>query len=85
MGWKTLYYQENRTSRRPFLLLRISFRGRPIYTQFIPEACGEDGDEGVDLAQPHRDQPEEDGADDGGEEASPVVPHGEEHRRYLSG
>ena len=30
------YFQENRTSRRPFLLLRISFPGRPIFIQFIP-------------------------------------------------
>ena len=31
-------YQENRTSRRPFLLLRISFPGRTTFTQFIPGA-----------------------------------------------
>ena len=31
------YFQENRTSRRPFLLLRISFPGRPIFIQFVPE------------------------------------------------
>ena len=30
------YFQENRTSRRPYLLLRISFPGRPIFIQFIP-------------------------------------------------
>ena len=30
------YVQENRTSKRHFLLLRISFPGRPIFTQFIP-------------------------------------------------
>ena len=30
------YVQENGTSRRPFLLLRISFPGRPIFIQFIP-------------------------------------------------
>ena len=30
------YFQENRTSQRPFLLLRISFPGRPIFIQFIP-------------------------------------------------
>ena len=30
------YFQENMTSRRPFLLLRISFLGRPIVIQFIP-------------------------------------------------
>ena len=30
------YFQENRTSRRPFLLLRISFPGRPNFIQFIP-------------------------------------------------
>ena len=28
--------QENRTSRRPFLLLRISFPGRPIFIQLPP-------------------------------------------------
>ena len=31
------YFQENMTSQRPFLLLRISFPGRPIFIQFIPE------------------------------------------------
>ena len=31
------YYQENMTSRRPFLSLRISFPGRPIFIQFIPD------------------------------------------------
>ena len=30
------YLQENMTSRRPFLLLRIIFPGRPIFIQFIP-------------------------------------------------
>ena len=30
------YFQENRTSKRPFLLLRISFPGRPIFIQFVP-------------------------------------------------
>ena len=30
------YFQEIRTSGRPFLLLRISFLGRPIFIQFIP-------------------------------------------------
>ena len=30
------YFQENRTSRRTFLLLRISFPGRTIFIQFIP-------------------------------------------------
>ena len=30
------YFQENRTSRRPFLLLRISFPGRPISIQLPP-------------------------------------------------
>ena len=30
------YFQENGTSRRPFLLLRISFPGSPIFIQFIP-------------------------------------------------
>ena len=31
------YFQENRISQRPFLLLKISFPGRPIFIQFIPE------------------------------------------------
>ena len=31
------YFQENRTSRRPFLLLRISFPGRPILIQLVPD------------------------------------------------
>ena len=30
------YFQENRTSRRPFLLLRICFPGRPIFIQLVP-------------------------------------------------
>ena len=30
------YFQENRTSRRPFLLMRISFRGRPVFIQLPP-------------------------------------------------
>ena len=30
------YFQENRTSCRPFLLLRISFPGRPIFIQLPP-------------------------------------------------
>ena len=29
------YFQENRTSQRPFLLLRISYPRRPIFIQFI--------------------------------------------------
>ena len=36
------YFQENRTSRRPFLLLRISFPGRAIFIQFIPAAMAAD-------------------------------------------
>ena len=31
------YFQENRTSRRPFLLLRINFPGRPIFIQLTPD------------------------------------------------
>ena len=30
------YFQENRTSQRPFLLQRISFPGRPIFIQLPP-------------------------------------------------
>ena len=30
------YIQENMTSRRPFLSLRISFPGRPIFIQSVP-------------------------------------------------
>ena len=30
------YFQENMSSGRPFLLLRIRFPGRPIFIQFIP-------------------------------------------------
>ena len=30
------YFQENRTSQRPFLLLRISFPGRLIFIQLPP-------------------------------------------------
>ena len=42
------YFQENRTSPRPFLLLRISFPGRPIFIQFVPGPRVVVGDEGVD-------------------------------------
>ena len=31
------YFQENMTSQRPFLLLRISFPGGPIFIQLPPE------------------------------------------------
>ena len=31
------YFQENGTSRIPFLLLRISFPGRPIFIQLPPD------------------------------------------------
>ena len=33
------YFQENRTSQRPFLLLGITFPGRPIFIQFVPAAA----------------------------------------------
>ena len=33
------YFEENRTSRRPFLLLRIRFPGRPIFIQLPPATC----------------------------------------------
>ena len=39
LPWKSIlrdYFQENMTSRRPFLILRISFLGRPNFIQFIP-------------------------------------------------
>ena len=31
------HFLDNRSSRRPFLLLRISFPGRPIFIQFVPD------------------------------------------------
>ena len=31
------YFQENKTSQRPFLLLRINFPGRPIFLQLPPD------------------------------------------------
>ena len=34
------YFQENRTSQRPFLLLRIGFPGRPIFIQ-LPRSRGQ--------------------------------------------
>ena len=37
------YFQENMTSRRPFLLLRISFPGRPIFIQLPPALWRECG------------------------------------------
>ena len=36
------YFQENRTSQRPFLLLRISFHGRPIFIQLPPDLKDEE-------------------------------------------
>ena len=36
------YFQENRTSRRPFLLQRISFPGRPISIQYVPGEVSEE-------------------------------------------
>ena len=33
---KLIFRDYYMTSRRPFLLLRISFRGRPIFLQFVP-------------------------------------------------
>ena len=35
------YFQENRTSPRPFLLLRIRFPGRPIFIQLPPGISSE--------------------------------------------
>ena len=35
------YFQENRTSRRPFLLPRISFPGRPVFVPFPPDFIGQ--------------------------------------------
>ena len=43
------YFQENRTSRRPFLILRISFPGRPIFIQFVPVEPVAQDVEAVDL------------------------------------
>ena len=46
------YFQENRTSRRPLLSLRISFPGRPIFIQFVPGRfvfSGSDVIEGVTI------------------------------------
>ena len=34
------YFQENKTSRRPFLLLMIDFPSRPIFIQFVPGGNG---------------------------------------------
>ena len=34
------YLQEKMTSQRPFLLLRFSFPGRPIFIQLPPESSG---------------------------------------------
>jgi hypothetical protein len=47
------------------------------------EARLEVGRDGVGAVEPHRQQPEDGGAADGGEEPAPVVPHREVHRRYL--
>ena len=44
------YFQENMTSQRPFLLLRISFPGRPIFIQLPPEVEAEaEPDGGLEL------------------------------------
>ena len=45
------YYQENRTSRRPFLLLRISFPGSPIFIQLPSRALYSAND-----VKPHQSQ-----------------------------
>ena len=34
-------FQENMTSRRPFILLRTTFPGRPIYIKFLPVPLGD--------------------------------------------
>ena len=34
------YFQENMTSRRPFLLLRLNFPGIPIFNQLPPDQTG---------------------------------------------
>ena len=49
------YFQENVTSRRPFLLLRISFPRRPIFIQIIPgvELVGVIGMAGADYPEQH--------------------------------
>ena len=44
-GKSILRTQENRTSRRPFFFLRISFPGRPIFIQ-LPPGRGEGAAEG---------------------------------------
>ena len=49
------YFQENRTSRRPFLLLRISFPGRPIFIQFIPDCLTDLGE--LLVSGPYGDAP----------------------------
>ena len=51
------YFQENRTSRRPFLLLRIGFPKRPIFIQFIPG--GDLGLEAAHVVRPEEELPVE--------------------------
>ena len=48
------YFPENMISGWPFLLLRISFPGRPIFIQFIPGAPAAVG-HGADAAAPGGD------------------------------
>ena len=47
------YFQENGTSRRHFLLLRISFPGRPIFIQLPPDLRRERAVGALDHARPH--------------------------------
>ena len=53
------YFRENRTctSRRPFLLVRISFPKRPIFIQFIPG--GDLGLEAAHVVRPEEELPVE--------------------------
>ena len=46
------YFQENMTSRRPFLLLRISFPGRPIFIQLPPAVLVLRAHQAADLRRP---------------------------------
>ena len=70
------YFQENGTSRRPFLLLRISFPGRPIFIQLVPEELAE--------VAPHPDVDHVLGIEVGGDE-EPLVKDARAHDVELPG
>ena len=60
------YFQEKRTSRRHFLLLRISFPGRPIFIQFVPAEAATAVDSKVARISRRKEGPDDDDDSAGG-------------------